>query len=77
MHARQADGSLTPIETAPPPADREFYPGGGGLFSTAPDYIAFLRMLLNGGSDDGAQVLKPETVALMAQNHMGDSTCCR
>jgi len=72
VHARQADGSLTPLESAPPPPDREFYPGGGGLFSTAPDYIAFLRMLLNGGrSDDGAQVLRPETVALMAENHMG------
>ena len=72
VHARQADGSLTPVESAPPPPDREFYPGGGGLFSTAPDYIAFLRMLLNGGrSDDGAQVLRPETVALMAENHMG------
>jgi CubicO group peptidase (beta-lactamase class C family) len=72
VHARQADGSLTPTDTAPPPANREFYPGGGGLFSTAPDYIAFLRMLLAGGSFAGRQVLKPETVALMAQNHMGD-----
>jgi methyl acetate hydrolase len=72
VHARQADGSLTPIETAPPPANREFYPGGGGLYSTAPDYIAFLRMLLAGGPGGGRQVLKPETVALMAQNHMGD-----
>jgi methyl acetate hydrolase len=67
VHARQADGSLVPTETAPPPADREFYPGGGGLFSTAPDYIRFLRALLAGGGG----VLKPKTVALMAQNHMG------
>ena len=29
-------------------------------------------MLLNGGTLNGAQVLKPETVALMAQNHIGD-----
>jgi CubicO group peptidase (beta-lactamase class C family) len=71
-HARQADGSLTPIDSPPPPANREFYPGGGGLFSTAPDYITFLRMLLGGGALDGARVLQPETVALMAQNHMGD-----
>lgn len=67
VHARQADGSLVPTETAPPPANREFYPGGGGLFSTAPDYITFLRALMAGGG----LVLKPETVALMAQNHMG------
>jgi len=72
VHARQADGSLRPMDTAPPPADREFYPGGGGLFSTAPDYIEFLRMLLADGIGGGRQVLKPETVALMAQNHMGD-----
>ena len=72
VHARQADGSLQPIEAAPPPADREFYPGGGGLFSTAPDYITFLRMLLGGGSHNGARVLQPETVALMGQNHMGE-----
>jgi methyl acetate hydrolase len=72
VHARQADGSLTPIDSPPPPANREFYPGGGGLFSTAPDYITFLRMLLGGGALDGARVLRLETVALMAQNHMGD-----
>ena len=72
VHARQADGSLQPIDSPPPPADREFYPGGGGIFSTAPDYLAFLRMLLGGGSFNGARVLQPETVALMAQNHMGE-----
>ena len=67
VHARQPDGSLKATETAPPPANREFYPGGGGLLSTAPDYITFLRALLAGGKG----VLKPQTVALMAQNHMG------
>jgi methyl acetate hydrolase len=72
VHARQADGSLTPLDTAPPPANREFYAGGGGLFSSAPDYIKFLQMLLGGGSYNDARVLRPETVALMAQNHMGD-----
>ncbi len=34
--------------------------------------MAFLRMLLNGGTLDGARILQPETVALMAQNHIGD-----
>jgi methyl acetate hydrolase len=67
VHTRQADGSLVPIESAPPPADREFYPGGGGIYSTGPDYIKFLQMLLGGGRG----VLKPETVALMAENSMG------
>jgi methyl acetate hydrolase len=45
--------------------------GGGGLASTAGDYARFMRMLLNGGALDGARVLKPETVALMGQNHIG------
>jgi CubicO group peptidase (beta-lactamase class C family) len=72
VHARQPDGSLLPIDTAPPPANREFYPGGGGLLSTPLDYIAFLQMLLNGGGYNGKRVLRPETVALMAENHMGD-----
>ncbi len=72
VHARQADGSLQPIDTPPPPADREFYPGGGGLYSTAPDYIRFLQMLLAGGAYNGQRVLRGETVALMGQNHMGE-----
>ena len=43
-----------------------------GLFSTAPDYLAFTRMLLAGGTLDGVQVLKQETVKLMARNAIGD-----
>jgi methyl acetate hydrolase len=45
--------------------------GGGGLASTAEDYGRFVRMLLNGGELEGARLLKPETVALMGQNHIG------
>ncbi len=46
--------------------------GGGGLYGTARDYIAFIRMLLNGGTLEGNRVLRPETVATMAQNHIGE-----
>lgn len=46
--------------------------GGGGLFSTPRDYMAFLQMLLREGNFNEARVLKPETVALMRQNHIGD-----
>ncbi|SRR5579883_1194685 len=73
VHARKADGTLEVI--ASPPIDeatREFFPGGGGLYSTAPDYLRFLRALMNGGELDGARILKPETVALMGDNHMGE-----
>jgi CubicO group peptidase (beta-lactamase class C family) len=45
--------------------------GGGGLASTADDYGRFMRMFLNGGTLDGARVLKAETVALMSQNQIG------
>lgn len=47
--------------------------GGGGLVSTADDYLRFMQMILNGGSLDGAQILKPETVAEMSRDHLGDS----
>ena len=71
MHAREANGSLKPIEFEMP-QDPEFFMGGGGLYSTGPDYLKFVRMFLNQGKLGGAQVLRPETVALMGQNQIGD-----
>ncbi|HET7883100.1 MAG TPA: serine hydrolase domain-containing protein [Acetobacteraceae bacterium] len=70
-HNRKPDGSLEPIERTPF-TRAEFFAGGGALYSTGPDYAKFLQMLLAGGSFNGAQILKPETIALMAQNHIGD-----
>jgi CubicO group peptidase (beta-lactamase class C family) len=71
MHARGPDGSLMsiPFELE---QDPEFHMGGGGLYSVAGDYIKFTQMILNKGRGNGNQVLKPETVALMGQNHMGE-----
>ncbi len=71
MHARGADGTLAPIDFEIP-QDPEFQMGGGGLYSTAADYLAFERMFLNEGRADGRQVLQPATVALMRQNAIGD-----
>jgi len=71
VHARQADGSLAPIDFSWP-AGREFENGGHGLVSTARDYLAFVRMLLNEGTYNGARVLRADTVAQMRQNHIGD-----
>jgi methyl acetate hydrolase len=70
-HMRGPDGkpiaiSIEPLE------ESEFHTGGAGLFSTAPDYVTFTRMLLAGGALDGVEVLKPETVKLMARNAIGD-----
>jgi methyl acetate hydrolase len=71
MHARGPDGSLAPIpfELEQNP---EFHMGGGGLYSTAGDYVKFTQMILNKGRGNGNQVLRPETVAMMGQNHIGD-----
>ena len=73
MHARREDGTLAAIpfelEQAP-----EFHMGGGGLYGTAGDYIKFTQMILNKGRGNGNQLLKPETVALMGQNNIGDLT---
>ena len=44
--------------------------GGGGLVSTAQDYMRFAQMLLNGGELDGARLLAPMTVKLMSSNHL-------
>ncbi|MDE2005325.1 MAG: beta-lactamase family protein [Rhodospirillales bacterium] len=73
VHARK-DGGLAPIAVPANPPSREFFPGGGGLASTPADYLRFLRMMLNRGTLDGARVLKPETVALMGENHIGALT---
>ena len=45
----------------------EFEMGGGGIYSTAGDYLKFVRMMLNEGKGNGKQVLKPETVEQMSR----------
>ena len=69
VHQRDDKGALTPIEFALP-EEPEFLMGGGGLYGTARDYLAFTQMIVQGGSLGGRQVLKPETVRLMAENHI-------
>ena len=46
--------------------------GGGGLVSTAHDYLRFCRMMLNRGTLDGVQILSPKTVALFSLNYLPD-----
>ena len=75
-HRRGPDGTLTAdpmerISTRPPPMPHAFS-GGGGIYSTAPDYLNLIRALLRGGALDDARILRPETVALMGQNQIGD-----
>jgi CubicO group peptidase (beta-lactamase class C family) len=73
IHARTPDG-LVSTDTEIP-QDPEFHMGGGGLYATVGDYLKFAQMILHGGTFNGAQVLKPETVALMSQNAMGGLVC--
>jgi len=73
----------------PMPNDREIAPGlmlrdplrvrksesgGAGMVGTIGDYARFAQMLLNGGTLDGHRYLKPETIALMARDHIGPET---
>jgi methyl acetate hydrolase len=71
VHARGADGSLTPMDFELP-ANPEVHMGGHGLYATVGDYMRFIRMWLNDGAGENGRVLKPETVRMAAQNHLGD-----
>jgi CubicO group peptidase (beta-lactamase class C family) len=55
-----------------PKVPQRFESGGGGLFSTAPDYLRFTTLLLNGGELDGVRLLSPKTVEHMASDHLGN-----
>jgi CubicO group peptidase (beta-lactamase class C family) len=75
FHATDRKGGLT-LQDDPatssflsPPS---FISGGGGLCSTATDYLAFCRALLNGGELDGVRLVGPKTLALMTSNHLPD-----
>ena len=53
-------------------ATKTLFSGGGGLWSTAEDYLQFAQMLVNGGELNGRRILAPRTVERMASNHVGD-----
>lgn len=69
VHQRHPDGRLE-AQSLEQPIEREFLAGGGGLYSTAGDYLTFLRALLHEGALGNRRILKPETVALMCENHV-------
>ena len=70
VHHREPDGSIAKEANQPPPTITMPI-GGGGLASTADDYARFLRMLLNGGTLDGARILTAKSVARMGENQIG------
>ena len=71
LFIRGEDGRFAAIPFEEPPPS-EFSGGGGDLYSTASDYMRFLRMLLRGGELDGVRILRTETVRGLARNHIGD-----
>jgi CubicO group peptidase (beta-lactamase class C family) len=70
---------LTPQGLAPMPRDPNvgsppgFPSGGGGLYSTGPDYLRFAQMLANRGELNGVRILAPSSVALMTSNHVPEA----
>ncbi len=66
---RGEDGAFGPFELAPPPHP-EFYGMGHALYSTAPDYMRFLRMVLNRGQLDGNRILSEAALEQMLADQM-------
>lgn len=69
------DGKLEPLPDAfssYAPENKHLYSGGGGLVSTAADYLRFAQMLANGGELDGVRILGPKTIRLMSVNQLPD-----
>ena len=64
------EGKLAKVEFGQYLQKPNLLSGGGGLVSTATDYMRFAQMLANGGELDGVRILKPETVELMHTNHL-------
>ncbi len=70
---RGEDGEFRPHDLAPP-ANPEFYGMGHALYSTAPDYLRFLRMVLNRGQLDGNRILSEHAVDAMVSDQMNGLT---
>jgi methyl acetate hydrolase len=67
IHARGADGALSPMSlTLPQPPEIDM--GGHGLYGTVGEYMKFIRMWLNDGNGPGGRVLKKETVEAAVKN---------
>lgn len=71
MHVRDENGRLHAIDFEVE-QEPEFYMGGGGLYSTAGDYMKFLQMLLNRGKWHDTQILEHQSVEMMITNQIGD-----
>jgi len=71
VYTRAEDGTLV-AAPRPAPSPVRFFSGGGGLHCTAEDYLTFTRAIMAGGRLGERRILRPESVALMARNQIGD-----
>ena len=73
VHQRPDGHADAPLAETPnqPLRPATTFNGGGGLSSTAADYIRFERMILNGGALEGARILSAGSVAMMSRNQIG------
>lgn len=71
LHVRDPHGKLLPQAFEKLTAPTAFS-GGGGIYSTAPDYLTLLQALLNGGSLRGTRILRPDSVTQMSTNQIGN-----
>ncbi len=70
-----SENGITPVDPRTQERFRRphtFSSGGGGLVSTAEDYLRFANMLLGGGISNGVEILGRKTVELMTRNHLAD-----
>lgn len=77
VYRRDDDGALAQLPNAESLAfntsPQVLTPGGWGLTSSLDDYMTFARMLVNEGSLNGVEILKPETVRMMAHSHLSEN----
>jgi CubicO group peptidase (beta-lactamase class C family) len=68
-HRRLEDGRLEPLPQPPPVT---YFSGGGGLYSTAGDYMRFTRAVMAGGGRGQARILAPASIEQMGRNQLGE-----
>lgn len=75
IHNPGPDGRVVPDRQIGPSFERtaRFESGGGGLISTADDYLRFAQMLANGGELNGVRILSEESVEVLSRNHLPDA----
>jgi CubicO group peptidase (beta-lactamase class C family) len=73
-HFQRTGDGVFAEQPRPPQKSDGFFSGGGGLYSTAHDYLRFVRALMAGGRLDDQRILSEDSVAMMGKNQIGDLT---